>query len=99
MEIANRLLTGNIGTRPASNISKNNKKNNNNISDGPRVLETSLRIGDPLVNVVARIIYGSSQELLNFIQQLKQMPRVVRVEWSEIVKVVGNNNALALTET
>src|ERR687897_532345 len=70
-----------------------------NISPGPRVIESSLRIGDPAVNVVARVIYKSSDELFHIIQEIKKMPNIARVEWSEIVKVVGRNNALVLTDS
>jgi DNA-binding Lrp family transcriptional regulator len=98
VEIANRLLTENIGIGLTSGISKKINKNNNS-SDGPRVIESSLRIGDPVVNVVARIIYRSSEELYHIIQEIKKMPNIVQAEWSEIVSVVGRNNALALTDS
>ena len=68
-----------------------------NGSYGPRVIETSLRIGDPVVNVVARIIYKTSDELFHIIQEIKKWPNIARVEWSEIVKIVGGNDALVLT--
>jgi hypothetical protein len=97
VEIANRLLTENIGIRLTSDISKVINKDDN-ISPGPRVIESSLRIGDPVVNVVVRVIYKSSDELFHIIQEIKKMPNIARVEWSEIVKVVGRNNALMLTD-
>ena len=93
IEIANRLLTENIGIRLSSDISKKI-----NGSDGPRVIETSLRIGDPEVNVVARVIYRTSDELLHIIQEIKKMSNIARVEWSEIVKVVGRNDTVILTQ-
>jgi DNA-binding Lrp family transcriptional regulator len=98
VEIANRLLTENIGIGPSSDISKKINENNNS-SAGPRVLETSLRIGDPIVNVVARVIYKTSEELFHIIREIKKMPNISRVEWSEIVKVVGRNNALVLSDS
>jgi DNA-binding Lrp family transcriptional regulator len=98
VEIANRLLTENIGIGLSSDISKIINKGDN-ISPGPRVIESSLRIGDPVVNVVARVIYKSSDELFHIIQEIKKMPNIARVEWSEIVKVVGRNNALVLTDS
>ena len=98
VEIANRLLTENIGIGLSSDISKIINKGDN-ISPGPRVIESSLRIGDPAVNVVARVIYKSSDELFHIIQEIKKMPNIARVEWSEIVKVVGRNNALVLTDS
>jgi DNA-binding Lrp family transcriptional regulator len=95
VQIANRLLTENIGIDITSDISKVFNKNNTN-PGGLRVIESSLRIGDPLVNVVARIIYKTSDELFHIIQEIKKMPNITRVEWSEIVKIVGRNNTLAL---
>jgi DNA-binding Lrp family transcriptional regulator len=98
VEIANRLLTEDIGIGLTSDISKVINKDDN-ISPGPRVIESSLRIGDPVVNVVARVIYKSSDELFHIIQEIKKMPNIAHVEWSEIVKVVGRNNALVLTDS
>jgi DNA-binding Lrp family transcriptional regulator len=98
VEIANRLLTEDIGVGLTSDISKVINKDDN-ISPGPRVIESSLRIGDPVVNVVTRVIYKSSDELFHIIQEIKKMPNIARVEWSEIVKVVGRNNALVLTDS
>jgi len=98
VEIANRLLTEDIGIGLTSDISKVINKDDN-ISPGPRVIESSLRIGDPVVNVVTRVIYKSSDELFHIIQEIKKIPNIARVEWSEIVKVVGRNNALVLTDS
>ena len=106
VEIANRLLTENTVNGFIVTSDSNSKKiNNNNIhrvssdsKDGPRVIETSLRIGDPVVNVVARIIYRNSSELFHIMQELKKLPNVAHVEWSEIVKVVGRNTALVLSD-
>jgi DNA-binding Lrp family transcriptional regulator len=98
VEIANRLLTEDMGIGLSSDISKVINKGDNT-SPGPRVIESSLRIGDPVVNVVTRVIYKSSDELFHIIQEIKKMPNIARVEWSEIVKVVGRNNALVLTDS
>ena len=87
VEIANRLLTEDIEIGLTSDISKIINKSNN-ASNGPRVIESSLRIDDPIINVVARIVYKSSDELFHIIQEIKKMPNIARVEWSEIVKVV-----------
>jgi DNA-binding Lrp family transcriptional regulator len=67
--IANRLLTEDIGIRRSSDISKKINKINDG-SYGPRVIETSLRIGDPAVNVMARVIYRTSDELFHIIQEI-----------------------------
>jgi DNA-binding Lrp family transcriptional regulator len=60
------------------------------------VLSTSLRIGDPNVNVAAQIIFRNSQLLHDLIERIKAMPNVTGVEWSEVVKVVGSNKATML---
>ena len=59
---------------------------------GVRILEASVRMGDPVINVMARILYRSSEELFNTVQAIKRLPNVVRVEWAEIVKVVGRRS-------
>jgi hypothetical protein len=41
----------------------------------------------------------TSDELFHIMQEIKKMPNIVRVEWSEIVKVVGRNNSVILTAT
>jgi len=92
IEVANRLLSENFGNELAAGISKKTKDN----MHGVRVTETSLRMGDPLVNVMARTIFRNSEELFHIMQEIKKMPNIVRVEWSEIVKVMGRNNALIL---
>jgi hypothetical protein len=60
---------------------------NNNI-----IMNTSLRIGDPQINVSAQVLYKGSEELLEIIESAKATSYVKNVEWSEAVKVVGNNN-------
>lgn len=64
---------------------------NNNI-----ILNTSLRIGDPEINVSAQVFYKGSEELLKIIEYVKAMPYVKNVEWSETVRVVGINNICML---
>jgi hypothetical protein len=44
-------------------------------------------------------MYKSSNELFHIIQKITTMPNITRIEWSEIVKVVGRNNALMLTDS
>ena len=40
----------------------------------------------------AQVLYKGSEELLEIIESVKAMPYVKNVDWSETVKVVGNNN-------
>jgi DNA-binding Lrp family transcriptional regulator len=56
------------------------------------IMSTSLRIGDPEINVSAQVFYKGSEELLEIIESVKAMPYVQNVEWSETVRVVGINN-------
>jgi DNA-binding Lrp family transcriptional regulator len=90
-EIANRLLVENLGIKPTSNYSGKINRGDMHLG-GVRILETSVRIGDPVINVMARILYRSSEDLFNTVQAIQGLPNVVRVEWSEIVKVVGKRS-------
>jgi len=56
------------------------------------VITTSLRIGDPQVNVMAEIFYRDSEELHNLMEDIRSMSSVTSVEWAEIVRIVGSNN-------
>lgn len=91
IEIANRLLAENLGIKPTSNLSGKINREDMHLG-GVRILEASVRIGDPVINVMARILYRSSEDLFNTVQAISGLPNVVRVEWSEIVKVVGRRS-------
>jgi hypothetical protein len=95
VDIAKRLLAENSGIELTSDFIKKINKDVK-YSDRPRVLEASIRIRDPVVIVIARVIYKSSQDLFSIIQELKKMPNMTRVEWAEIAKVVEKNNASVL---
>ena len=71
VEIANRLLTEDIEIGLTSDISKTINKSNN-ASNGPRVIESSLRIGDPVINVVARIVYRSFRRIISYYSRDKE---------------------------
>jgi DNA-binding Lrp family transcriptional regulator len=70
----------------SENIIQNNSKN---------IMNASLRIGSPQVNMVARVCYRSSKELHQILQGIKAHDKVGRVEWSEIVQINAKNNASA----
>ena len=55
------------------------------------VIKTSLRIGNPQVDIMADVFYRDSIELHNLTERVKAMPYVTFVEWAEVVKVVGSN--------
>ncbi|HZA69587.1 MAG TPA: hypothetical protein VE548_07785 [Nitrososphaeraceae archaeon] len=51
------------------------------------------------ITFIPIITISTFDELFHIIQEIKKMPNIARVEWSEIVKVVGRNNALVLTDS
>lgn len=57
------------------------------------VIVASLRIGDPVVDIMAEVFYKDSQELHDIIESVKAMPNVIHVEWSEIVEETESNMA------
>jgi DNA-binding Lrp family transcriptional regulator len=57
------------------------------------VLEVSIRIGNPLVNLIATVVYKDSDEIFDIIQHIRRMKHVEDVEWSEIVKTVVKNDS------
>ncbi|MGH9975680.1 MAG: winged helix-turn-helix transcriptional regulator [Nitrososphaeraceae archaeon] len=69
-------------------ISENIIQNNSN-----NIMNASLRIGSPQVNMVAQVCYRSSKELHQILQGIKAHDKVGRVEWSEIVQITAKNNA------
>ena len=44
-------------------------------------------------NVSARIIYKNTEELFHLIENIKTTDYVTRVQWSEMVEIVGDNNS------
>jgi DNA-binding Lrp family transcriptional regulator len=57
------------------------------------VIMASLRIGDPVVDIMADVFYRDSQELHDLIESVKAMPNVIHVEWSEVVEETESNIA------
>ena len=57
------------------------------------ILEVSIRIGNPLVNLIATVVYKDSDEIFDIIQHIRRMKHVEDVEWSEIVKTVVKNDS------
>jgi DNA-binding Lrp family transcriptional regulator len=62
------------------------------------IASTSLRIGSPEVNVMAEAFYLNSQDLHDLIENIKAIPAVTAVDWSEVVKVIDSDN-LAMINT
>jgi DNA-binding Lrp family transcriptional regulator len=67
----------------AKNIIQENSEN---------IMSASLRIGSPEINMVAQIHYRSSQELHQILQNIRALENIGRVEWSELVEEIGNDN-------
>lgn len=55
-------------------------------------ISSSTRINDQN-NVIAEVIYNHPSDLHNIIEQIKGNPHVSTVTWSELVEIVGSNNA------
>ena len=55
------------------------------------VISTSLRIGHPQIDLTARVVYRDSEALHKLVESIKALSYVTFVEWSEEVKIVGNN--------
>jgi hypothetical protein len=56
------------------------------------IANTSLRIGSPEINVIAQAFYLNSQDLHDLVENIKSIPAVTAVDWSEVVKVLDSNN-------
>ena len=56
------------------------------------VLEASIRIGDPKVNLVVQVIYNTSEEIFAMIHYIKKMQHVEDARWSEIINAVIKND-------
>ena len=55
-------------------------------------ISSSTRINDQN-NVITEIIYNTSSELYNILENIRKIPYVSSATWSELVEVVGNNDA------
>jgi DNA-binding Lrp family transcriptional regulator len=71
----------------ATNILKKYKSN---------VMNVSTRINSEH-NVAAQIIYNDTAELHNLLENIKSIPYVTSLQWSEIVEMIGDNSPLVIT--
>ena len=55
------------------------------------VLSMTARIGNPDVNIMAQVVYKSTEELHSILENIRGIHDVSRVEWSEIVKEIGDS--------
>lgn len=57
------------------------------------IIATSLRIGNPEINLMAQAFYQNTEELHWLVEGIKSIPEVKSVDWSEVVKIVETDNA------
>jgi DNA-binding Lrp family transcriptional regulator len=71
----------------ATNILKKFKNN---------VMSVSTRINSEH-NVAAQIIYNDTAELHNLLENIKSIPYVTSLQWSEMVEMIGDNSPSVIT--
>jgi len=52
------------------------------------VIAISMTIGDPEINLIAQALYQNTEELHWLLEEIRSVPAVKSIEWSEIVKVI-----------
>ena len=57
------------------------------------ILEVTIRIGNPQINLIAKIAYRDSDEVFEIMHDIRRMEHVEYVEWSEVVKTVVKNDS------
>jgi DNA-binding Lrp family transcriptional regulator len=60
------------------------------------VMNVSTRINSEH-NVAAQIIYNDTAELHNLLENIKSIPYVTSLQWSEIVEIIGDNSPSVIT--
>ena len=60
------------------------------------VMNVSTRINSEH-NVAAQIIYSDTSELHNLLENIKSIPYVTSLEWSEMVEMIGDNSPSVIT--
>ena len=56
------------------------------------ILQVTIRIGSPKINLVATVIYKDTAQVYEIMQYIRGIEYVESVEWSEIVKTVIKND-------
>ena len=56
------------------------------------ILQVTIRIGSPKINLVATVIYKDTAQVYEIMQYIRGMEYVESVEWSEIVKTAIKND-------
>jgi uncharacterized membrane protein YhiD involved in acid resistance len=71
----------------ATNILKKYKSN---------VMSVSTRINSEH-NLAAQILYNDTAELHDLLENIKSIPYVTSLQWSEMVEMIGDNSPLVIT--
>jgi hypothetical protein len=81
------MILANVERGKAKEVAKMilERHKNNTISSSTRINDQN--------NVIAEVIYNNSSEIHNILEQVKEIPYVSSATWSELVEVVGNNDA------
>jgi len=57
------------------------------------ILQVTIRMGSPMRNLVATVVYKDTDEVFEIMQYIRRMEHVENVEWSEIVKTILKNDS------
>ena len=52
------------------------------------IIQITIRMGSPKINLVATVIYKDTNEVFEIIQHIRRMEHVENIECSEIIKIV-----------
>ena len=62
-----------------------------------QVVNTYLRVGDPLINASVVVVYRTSEQLFTIIENMKKNPNIATVSWSEYVSKDRNTQQIITT--
>lgn len=62
--------------------------------DRDEVVYVGRSIGEHTIDLRAEVIIGDNSELLDLLEEVKAMPSVKDVIWSEIVQIVGRKRSI-----
>lgn len=65
-----------------------------NLLDRDEVVYVGRSIGEHTIDLRAEVIIGDNSELLDLLEEVKAMPSVKDVIWSEIVQIVGRKRSI-----
>lgn len=62
--------------------------------DRDEIVYVGRSIGEPTIDLRAEVIVKNNSQLLDLLEEVKAMPSVKDVIWSEIVKIVGRKRSI-----